>query len=243
MRPAGSSQCLLSSLFAFGLLQRNLGLAFQYRPSRHPSASRPILNQHGASLFATSSPETSNSLPSPLPSVQSIERASNTLKEWDQFYSNSQEGEAAPTTRQDILDAVRFLTITAFKQREQDPTKGRLMLGICASSAAQGIAALKSWVSSLDLPRGLLHGMDDGGVPLDIVGGVFIKYNTGGVYTFADIRKSGIGFDAIWKPGDAMLENYDGNYRGVYFQVELDDGALRQYLCPLDLFGEILDDS
>lgn len=33
-----------------------------------------------------------------------------------------------------------------------------------------------------------------------------------------------------------MLEEYDGDYRGVYFQVELSDGAFRQYLVPLDTF-------
>jgi Domain of unknown function (DUF1824) len=113
------------------------------------------------------------------------------------------------------------------------------MLGICASTAQEGISTLKSWVTTLQLPRGLLHGMDQDGVPLQLDGGVYIKYNSGGVYTFADIRKSQKGFDALWKPGDAMLELYDGNYRGVYFQVELDDGVFRQYLVPLNLFGTI----
>jgi hypothetical protein len=110
------------------------------------------------------------------------------------------------------------------------------MLGICASNIEEGVGALKSWVTNLQLPRGLLHGMDKDGVPLEFEGGVYIKYNSGGVYTFEDIRKSGLGFDALWKPGDAMLESYDGTYRGVYFQVELLDGEFRQYLVPLDLF-------
>ena len=56
--------------------------------------------------------------------------------------------------------------------------------------------------------------MDKDGVPIDLSGGVYIKYNSGGVYTFSDIRKSGLGFDALWKPGDALLEPYDGTYRG-----------------------------
>jgi Domain of unknown function (DUF1824) len=111
------------------------------------------------------------------------------------------------------------------------------MLGICASSAQVGIATLKSWVTNMNLPRGLLHGMDVDGVPFAIDGSVYIKYNTGGVYTFADIRKSQKGFDALWKPGDAMLELYDGTYRGVYFQVELQDGVFRQYLVPCDIFN------
>jgi hypothetical protein len=110
------------------------------------------------------------------------------------------------------------------------------MLGICASSTQEGIGTLKAWVTSLQLPRGLLHGMDKDGIPIEIEGGVYIKYNSGGSLTFADIRRSGLGFDAIWKPGDAMIESYDGIYRGVYFQVELSDGEFRQYLVPHDVF-------
>lgn len=120
---------------------------------------------------------------------------------------------------------------------------GRCMLGICATTPDQGIVALKSWVTALQLPRGLLHGMDVDGVPLPFNdSGVYIKYNSGGVYTFADIRKSQMGFNAIWKPGDAMLDVYDGDYRGVYFQVELADEAFRQYLLPLNLFDNDDDD-
>lgn len=111
------------------------------------------------------------------------------------------------------------------------------MLGICASSAEEGLATLKSWVTGLQLPRGLLHGMDKDGEPIPIEGAVYIKYNTGGVITFAAIRKSGQGFDALWKPGDALLEPYDGTYRGVYFQVELQDDEFRQFLLPLDTFN------
>jgi hypothetical protein len=48
-----------------------------------------------------------------------------------------------------------------------------------------------------------------------------------------------VGFDALWKPGDAMLESYDGTYRGVYFQVDLSDGEFRQYMLPLDTWGAL----
>lgn len=51
-----------------------------------------------------------------------------------------------------------------------------VMLGLCASSHQQGVSALKSWVSSLSLPRGLLHGADVGGAPTTLPGAVFIKY-------------------------------------------------------------------
>tara|TARA_B100000513_G_scaffold182207_1_gene101586 strand:+ start:323 stop:1462 length:1140 start_codon:yes stop_codon:yes gene_type:complete len=102
-----------------------------------------------------------------------------------------------------------------------------LMLGICADDADTAIATLKGWVSALALPRGLLHGMDDGqGRPIDTssFGAIFIKYVS---------RPS----DAD-PPGTAFLSAYmDGEVRGVYFNPELGDGDFRQYgALPLGLF-------
>eukprot|EP00980_Cylindrotheca_fusiformis_P000166 scaffold26_cov117-Cylindrotheca_fusiformis.AAC.7 len=175
------------------------------------------------------------------PSINTVEDASLLLNEWDRSYNPESLGEPSTETierlRKSVPTAVRLLSNSATEERIVDSTRGRCMLGICASSTEEGIATLKSWVSVLELPRGLLHGADKDGVPLEISGGVYIKYNSGGVYTFSDIRKSGLGFDALWKPGDALLEPYDGDYRGVYFQVELSDGEFRQYLVPLDTFG------
>jgi hypothetical protein len=177
------------------------------------------------------------------PSVATIEGASQLLAEWDKSYNPESQGHDSTKNENDddnsaqsVPMAVRLLADSAANERNQDSTQGRCMLGICASSAEEGLATLKSWVTALELPRGLLHGMDKDGVPLELDGGVYIKYNSGGVYSFADIRKSGLGFDALWKPGDAMLETYDGIYRGVYFQVELTDGEFRQYMVPLDIF-------
>jgi hypothetical protein len=167
------------------------------------------------------------------------------LAEWDRHYNQEPANERSAdfdpdgAIRAGLPDAVRALSRAAAEERLEDPTRGRCMLGICAPAAPEGVAALKSWVSALGLPRGLLHGMDTDGVPLEIESAVYIKYNSGGVLRFSDIRKSGMGFDALWKPGDAMLEPYDGTFRGVYFQVELRDGEFRQYLVPLDLFGPL----
>jgi Domain of unknown function (DUF1824) len=177
-------------------------------------------------------------------SEERVAEATQILSEWDRMYNAEKlftSGGTAPAAESEILrsklpDAIRTLNDRATNERLADSTKGRCMLGICAASANEGVAALKSWVTSLELPRGLLHGMDKDGIPLELNGGVYIKYNSGGVYTFADIRKSKMGFDALWKPGDAMLEEYDGAYRGVYFQVELADGEFRQFLVPLDVF-------
>jgi hypothetical protein len=180
-------------------------------------------------------------------SVESVDEASSILSNWDSINNPDRASPSVATSSRDsetgddgmkarLRGAVQLLSRRATEERLQDTTKGRCMLGICAVSAEEGIQTLKSWVTTLQLPRGLLHGMDQDGVPMQLDGAVYIKYNTGGCLTFADIRHSGMGFDALWKPGDALLEPYDGSFRGCYFQVELSDGVFRQYLLPLDLF-------
>eukprot|EP00527_Entomoneis_sp_CCMP2396_P009753 CAMPEP_0198136396 /NCGR_PEP_ID=MMETSP1443-20131203/51_1 /TAXON_ID=186043 /ORGANISM="Entomoneis sp., Strain CCMP2396" /LENGTH=245 /DNA_ID=CAMNT_0043797611 /DNA_START=48 /DNA_END=785 /DNA_ORIENTATION=+ len=197
------------------------------------SPSKTVLcSQQPSDAVSAAVPENEN--------IGSVEESSQILQEWDRLY-NPDNIDSAALSMEDVLEklvpSVIYLNHQATVERNQDSTKGRVMLGICASSAADGVQALKSWVTSLQLPRGLLHGMDKDGVPLELGGAVYIKYNSGGVYTFADIRKSGLGFDALWKPGDALIEPYEeGQYRGVYFQPDLEDGELRQYLMPLDLF-------
>jgi hypothetical protein len=191
------------------------------------------VNNHGSTALKSQ----------PVATTQEVlENASRILSNWDRSYSSNIEIaeseclELTGTNRSTILNAVLVLNQKATEERLMGSTRGRCMLGICASSTSEGVATLKSWVTNLDLPRGLLLGMDIDGAPITFNGGVYIKYNSGGVYTFSDIRKSGIGFNAIWKPGDAMIEEYDGKYRGVYFQVELADGEFRQYLLPQNLF-------
>jgi len=116
------------------------------------------------------------------------------------------------------------------------------MLGICAENVAEGLMGLKTWVDALALPRGLLHGLDVDGRPMEnpeSLGSVYLKYNTGGCMTFSEMRRTGMGFDALWRPGDVVLETYDGDFRGIYFNVELDDGVFRQFgVLPTDLFLE-----
>lgn len=101
------------------------------------------------------------------------------------------------------------------------------MLGICADDAPSGVAALKAWVAGLGLPRGLLHGMDSGGAALDMrsFGAVYIKYNS------QPTERDGA--------GTAVLSGYGGDFRGVYFNVDLADGQFRQYaVLPPGLFDE-----
>ena len=214
-----------SLLFLFCGLRSTCSFVIQNRPIHH-------WNQH-----ATATPKSHAS-------TMSIEEATYILSEWDRNYS-ADRSLASWTSdielndaKQKLPEAVICLNNIAAEERSLESTTGRVMLGICASTAEEGFVTLKSWVPTLGLPRGLLHGMDQDGVPLQLDGAVYIKYNSGGVFTFSDIRKSGIGFDAIWKPGDALLELYDGKYRGVYFQVELADGVFRQFLVPLDIFDD-----
>lgn len=147
--------------------------------------------------------------------------------------------------RQIMRDSILTLTREAHRQRALNARDGRIMLGICAQNVNEGLMGLKSWVPALSLPRGLLHGMDVDGKPIppEELGSIYIKYNTGGCMTFTDMRKTGMGFDALWRPGDCVLEMYDGDFRGVYFSVELKDSIFRQFgVLPTDLFLEEDDD-
>ena len=74
-------------------------------------------------------------------------------------------------------------------------SSSRVMMGICAPDAENGLLALKAWTADLGLPRGRLHGLDVDGAPVDPPPGpVFIKYNS--------------------DSGDAFLSGYGGEYRG-----------------------------
>lgn len=146
-----------------------------------------------------------------------------------------------PPARAALQRAVLTLADLAHGHRAADSSRGRIMLGFCAANAPEALAGLSSWVSAVSLPRGMLHGMDVDGVPIPVeeLGAVYVKYSTGGAMTFAEMRRSGRGFDALWRPGDAVLEGYDGDFRGIYYSVELGDGEFRQFgVLPTDLFME-----
>ena len=63
---------------------------------------------------------------------------------------------------------------------------------------------------------------------------MYIKYNSG-TRTFAEVRDNG---GVAWKPGDAFLNAYDGDYRGVGIVPHLPSAEVaNQYAyLPLDLF-------
>mmetsp|Transcript_27 Transcript_27/g.56 ORF Transcript_27/g.56 Transcript_27/m.56 type:complete len:252 (+) Transcript_27:268-1023(+) len=145
------------------------------------------------------------------------------------------------STKADVQSSVKTLVRRAHAERALDSSEGRIMLGFCASNAPEALSGLKSWVNELDLPRGMLHGMDVDGVPIPVedLGSVYVKYSTGGATTFSEIKRSGRGFDALWRPGDAVLEGYDGDFRGVYLNIMLSDGVFRQFgVLPTDLWME-----
>lgn len=94
---------------------------------------------------------------------------------------------------------------------------GAVMLGLCCDDDSSAVAALKSWTAGLGLPRGMLHGLDAGGVRITLNGPVFVKYNS--------------------STGDATVSGYDGDARGVLFTPSLPDGVFRQYgYLPATLF-------
>jgi len=200
------------------------------------------------------------------PFINSIEEATNILSKWDaQFVGGSNDPSSSfdsnklyeniHSINNDYLytllpDAVRYLNMVATKQYNE-VTKGRVILGICANNAADGTQALKSWVHALQLPRGLLYGLGDDGVPvLDGGGGqgmlgkkngttnnntqqgIYLKYNS--LYAQKKNHKNKMlqlqsvaASHAIEQqqrhrqPGDVLASAYAGKYRGVYFQIEL----------------------
>ena len=210
-------------------------------------------SQSRSQLSALAPPSTS-----PESATDEINQATSILQHYDQLqiqYMNENPigfggGTAAlqflqtqltPDDRLQMQNAVITLVNEAHKQRAINGQEGRIMLGICAENVAEALIGLKTWVPCLGLPRGLLHGMDVDGVPIphEELGSVYIKYNTGGCMTFTEMRRIGTGFDALWRPGDAVLESYDGDFRGIYFNVELNDGEFRQFgVLPTDLFLE-----
>ena len=143
----------------------------------------------------------------------------------------------SPATRTTLKRAVLTLAKLAHSQRDADSSRGRIALGFCATGAPEALAGLRSWVAALALPRGVIRGMDIDGVPIPIeeLGSVYVKYSTGSA-----VRGRGRESDTVlWQPGDAVLEGYAGDFRGIYFSVELGDGMFRQFgVLPGDLFME-----
>ena len=223
-------------------------------------------NVNNIALFSSSSPDkissTSGSSGSTIDGAtvndNAINQASSILSRYDQLQAQYMKenpigmggGTAAlqfvqtklsPHDREQMRAAVVTLANEAHRQRALNSAEGRIILGICAENVDEALLGLKTWVPALALPRGLLHGMDVDGKPIapEDLGSVYVKYNTSGCMTFTQMRKSGLGFDALWKPGDCVLETYDGDFRGIYFNVELNDKEFRQFgILPTDLFME-----
>lgn len=85
-----------------------------------------------------------------------------------------------------------------------------VLMGILAPDASRGIAALKTWTSDLELPKGKLFGMDVDGKPkAPPEGPVYIKYNS--------------------VQGNAYISAYSGSFRGVLFTPTLADGTFHQF--------------
>jgi len=94
-------------------------------------------------------------------------------------------------------------------------------LGVAAAQQQEAVKSLGEWVRALDLTKGLLHGADVDGEPLEIIGNVFIKY------------ASACGSATLRKDTD------DRTPPGVLFYplVGDEDDAAKQYLLPLALFS------
>jgi len=185
-------------------------------------------------------------------STMSVKEATSLLQRYDKMMANlkvapeQDEDLEAGLSKAELRMAVLTLNEAAARERNENSVPGegagggRVIMGICASNIQEGLTTLKAWTGGLELPKGLLHGMDVDGVPIQLDGPVYLKYNTGGSATFESLRKSGMGFGGLWRPGDVVVEPYsEGDYRGVYFQVELggEEDLFRQFgVLPFSLF-------
>eukprot|EP00978_Attheya_sp_CCMP212_P015180 scaffold39095_cov48-Attheya_sp.AAC.5 len=146
--------------------------------------------------------------------TMSVKDATSLLQRYDKMMANLK---VAPEQDEDLENglsktelrmAVLTLNEAAARERNENfvPGEGagggRVIMGICASNIQEGLTTLKAWTGGLELPKGLLHGMDVDGVPIQLDGPVYLKYNTGGSATFESLRKSGMGFGGLWRPGD-----------------------------------------
>eukprot|EP00555_Chaetoceros_dichaeta_P014140 CAMPEP_0198254630 /NCGR_PEP_ID=MMETSP1447-20131203/4900_1 /TAXON_ID=420782 /ORGANISM="Chaetoceros dichaeta, Strain CCMP1751" /LENGTH=164 /DNA_ID=CAMNT_0043940741 /DNA_START=193 /DNA_END=684 /DNA_ORIENTATION=- len=141
--------------------------------------------------------------PPSLPSIESLNKATTTLQNYDQRQQtymalnpiglgggtaalNFLRTELTPTDRQIIKDSLAILVAIADHERSVNSAKGRIMLGFCAENVPEALLGLKTWIPSLGLPRGLLHGLDVDGVAIEpeTLGCVYVKYNSGGSMTF-----------------------------------------------------------
>ena len=105
------------------------------------------------------------------------------------------------------------------------------MLGLCAASSDEGLAALKAWTARLGLPRKLLHGMDRDGVPTPVLGCVRHAANVGSwpalsAQAWPTIRRP-VFIKYNSASGDAFISGYGGEARGVLFTPALADGEFR----------------
>jgi Domain of unknown function (DUF1824) len=147
-------------------------------PSSTRVPSTPYRNPFITPLFRSTKEDTTTSSSSSI--VMTIQQATQILNDWDQHFNRENiSGNSLPDDieqyREVLPVALKVLNEAARQERTKDSTMGRVMLGICASSLEEGIATLKSWVTGLSLPRGLLHGADKEGVQLELKGGVYIK--------------------------------------------------------------------
>ena len=108
----------------------------------------------------------------------SIKEATNVLKSYDEqlnafIQSDGNQGlgggisatkywkeELSKENYVTLRQALVLLSNVALRERSRntDEGYGRVMLGICASCIEDAIGALKGYVPSLNIPRGLLHG-------------------------------------------------------------------------------------
>uniref|UniRef100_A0A7S1BDM7 Uncharacterized protein n=1 Tax=Corethron hystrix TaxID=216773 RepID=A0A7S1BDM7_9STRA len=214
------------------------------RPLAAPQGIVPYLNRYDSAqasyaLFRSSEDHLADAVLHDLPASTDAEVSSNGAAARALAFISAHYPPCS-LARDELRSHVGAVLHHGQRLRESDEFGGgRITLGICAPNVGEALACLKGYVGANALPRGLLHGMDEDGVPIAIEGPVYVRYCNGGCRTFAEMRRSRLGWEGLWHPGDASVETYNGEYAGVYVNVEMEEAEGRQWgLMPLDLFTE-----
>eukprot|EP00596_Hydrurales_sp_CCMP1899_P000003 CAMPEP_0119038542 /NCGR_PEP_ID=MMETSP1177-20130426/7528_1 /TAXON_ID=2985 /ORGANISM="Ochromonas sp, Strain CCMP1899" /LENGTH=230 /DNA_ID=CAMNT_0007001273 /DNA_START=40 /DNA_END=732 /DNA_ORIENTATION=+ len=218
----------IATIQGFHLSSRtNSALARESLVSTSPSI------RTATTLFSTSGDQDSQNILSP-----ELQSAMAVLKQYDSQYLAQMKRAKAEGRPVAVLELERVQQLKGEGVRaERAALKSALIvvtkeadqitLGIMAETGERAVTTLQSWVSGLDLPRGLLRGVqenstEDVSVESFNAVPVYLKYGPSGI-----------------DKGDAYLKAYGGNNVGVIFQPKLKQQTEEFYQfgdLPLSIF-------
>lgn len=100
----------------------------------------------------------------------------------------------------------------------------QIVLGVMAESGDKGVDTLKSWVSGLGLPKGMLHAVDENNqrLQLETTADMLSRFQSIPVYIKYNSSEGGQGGNTTTSAGgDAYIKPFEGSFTGVIFQPKI----------------------